>query len=181
MIALLVGANIFSTAGNAYEFGCLDDLSASVSGRGTAVDGDSLSIGPINIDLIGIDAPENGQVCLSKEGAAFDCGKMVKDVLQAKLDHLGQDLTCIVPFVAKNGRAQGFCGKASIDSMLKQTCILERDVGGELARDGYAFVTAIGEIPTAHLYWDATVAPKNKVGLFAGKFDQPSNSQPWQK
>ena len=48
--------------------------SIRISGEVSIFDGDTLEIGPVLLRLHGIDAPENGQKCTTRDGGAWRCG-----------------------------------------------------------------------------------------------------------
>src|SRR5689334_19729601 len=54
---------------------------ATVNGRATAVDGDTLRIGDTRIRLLGLDAVEFDQTCTSGTGASWDCGRDARSFL----------------------------------------------------------------------------------------------------
>ena len=171
VIGLAVALSASSTA-RAYEFGCLDpeyrDGSFFVEGAWDVVDGDTVVVGKFTVNLISIDAPEIGQMCLSREGEEFDCGKTVAQLLESKFLAAGPIATCLVHFVIPGKpEGEGFCGTFATDRHFHVECI-QQDFGGELARDGYARATAVGEFPTSSLYWAGHQAAQEKRGLFAG-------------
>lgn len=53
----------------------------SFAGSVRVIDGDTLVLAGETIRLDGIDAPELAQTCLTKEGAAFPCGRAARDHL----------------------------------------------------------------------------------------------------
>lgn len=72
-------------AGTAFAFGLIwsgvHGLAAraqvpSIVGEASVIDGDTIAVGPLRVRLHGIDAPESDQVCPSKLGGEWDCGKV---------------------------------------------------------------------------------------------------------
>ena len=46
----------------------------TLTGKATVVDGDTVRIGDLAVNLYGIDAPELGQICTDQKGKQFNCG-----------------------------------------------------------------------------------------------------------
>jgi endonuclease YncB( thermonuclease family) len=69
----------------------------AIQGIGEAKDGDTIQVGNTTIRLVGIDAPELGQVCQNKSGNSYPCGKNAKTKLQDLLvsHHLGKLSRCL--------------------------------------------------------------------------------------
>lgn len=166
---------------DAAEFGCLQpdyrDGSFMVQGAWDVVDGDTVKIGDFTVHLISIVAPSIEQKCLSQSGAVFECGRTVQQMLSTKFGSVGPTATCLVHYLRAEHEGEGFCGTFVKDPHLGVECI-ERDFGGELARDGYANVTAVGEFPTSSLYWAGYLAQKERRGLFAGQILPMPDTQP---
>jgi endonuclease YncB( thermonuclease family) len=171
-IELLAALSVCSAA-HSYEFGCLDpshrDGSFFVQGGWEVIDGDTVRVGSFTVNLISIDAPEIGQTCLSSAGTRFDCGSVVRQMLEEKFRAAGPLATCLVHFpVTAESEGEGFCGTFGVDPHFKVKCV-QQDFGGELARDGYAVAGAVGEFPTSSLYWAGHEARDERRGLFAGE------------
>ncbi len=47
-----------------------------VEGRAEVLTGETLKISGIVYRLVGIDAPEKGQICQNRQGRSFDCGRI---------------------------------------------------------------------------------------------------------
>jgi endonuclease YncB( thermonuclease family) len=94
-------------------------------GRARAVDGDTLEIAGDTVRIVGIDAPEHGQVCETADGSVWDCGAWAGQELARRVR--GQRVTC-------EGSERDRYGR------LVATCTVEgADIAEGLVRDGVAF------------------------------------------
>lgn len=69
-----------------------DTQSVTIDGSLRILDGDTLEIGPMLIRLHGIDAPEKGQKCASRDGDTWRCGAAAVNRLEELV--AGSALTC---------------------------------------------------------------------------------------
>lgn len=125
-------------------------------GAGTAVEGDLVSINGNAVKLWGIDAPDLGQMCISKFGQSYDCAAASKNVLAG---HIGQkQITCYIRGKNSHGQQIGTCG---IDGL---------DLGALMIRDGYAM-----SFRGLNVHYDKlqAYAQANKRGLWDGRFKAP--------
>jgi endonuclease YncB( thermonuclease family) len=88
------------------------------------IDGDSLRLGGREIRLAGVDAPEYRQSCTDAGGKPWPCGKEARTALETLVGK--GDLVCTTRIDDRYGRALGQCRAGG------------RDVGAELARQGWA-------------------------------------------
>src|SRR5687767_7032477 len=65
---------------------------ATLSGRATAVDGDTIRIGDARIRLLGLDVVELDQVCGDAAGADWPCGREAQSFLTSLVK--GRTTTC---------------------------------------------------------------------------------------
>ncbi len=94
-------------------------LGWSVEGRATAVDADTIDIGPdTRIRLFGIDAPEIGQGCQRKGGGTWKCGVAARDRLSDLVDR--REVLCRGTGQDDYGRLLGWCtiGGVEVNSLL---------------------------------------------------------------
>lgn len=96
---------------------------APVSATVRVIDGDTIEVDGERVRLLGIDAPEDDQIC-GIDGASFSCG----DAATSKLQELiGQrQIECVGDDRDRYGRLIAIC---SVDG---------RDVGQEMVRSGWA-------------------------------------------
>ncbi len=75
MIALIRIGILAVALGAAGVFAITEgQVTGTLVGTATAVDGDTLRVGPVGVRLWGIDAPETAQTCLDAVGASYACG-----------------------------------------------------------------------------------------------------------
>jgi len=91
---------------------------ADVTGRARVVDGDTLEIEGETVRLFGIDAPEPEQTCASGKGRIFNCGALVREILERMTR--GYTVSC-----RERGRDEGggvlavcYLGPISINEMM---------------------------------------------------------------
>ncbi len=133
-----------------------EDNSGLIAGRLSVVDGDSLSIGDRQYFLLGIDAPEPGQQCISKKGNAYDCGQIAADTLRALME--GITLECRQAGGARNGEIPAVCtlGRA--------------DLGMQMVLGGWAIAD---RHDGAHYLRAEKYAEGARKGLWRGTFTLP--------
>ena len=69
-LGLAISALAFATSDALAD----DAQSVTISGMAEVFDGDTLEIGPVRVRLHGIDAPETGQSCSTRDGSSWRCG-----------------------------------------------------------------------------------------------------------
>jgi endonuclease YncB( thermonuclease family) len=127
----------------------------ALSGRATVLDGDTIELAGERVRLEGIDAPETGQTCARKTGAAWACGTEATLKLKRLIDR--SDVVCRPAGRDKYGRVLGWCSAGG------------RDLNGEMVRSGHAwafvrystrYVTAEKEARRARAgIWQGEVEP----------------------
>ena len=139
--------------------------SGDVEGRGTALAGDTLRVGPTTVRLTGIEAPEPDQTCAAADGREWACGQSAKQAL-ARILRNGR-VTCDVER-ASDGNGTGDCR------------IGDKDVAAELVLGGYVFATT--GIFAAYRSIEEQ-ARTSKAGVWAGPATRPSDyrAQKWEE
>ena len=80
---------------------------ADVTAQATVIDGDTIEIQGERIRLHGIDAPESGQQCRTRDGEAYRCGQQASFALA---DMVGrQTVRCVEIDRDRYGRMVGKC------------------------------------------------------------------------
>lgn len=124
-----------------------------ISSKARVVDGDSLELKGQKVRLVGIDAPELNQICQNNQGD-YSCGQKARDHLRYLINN-AEKVDCLGEGDDKYGRllAECFIGDMSLNSQMVQ--------------DGWA-------ISYGGFDWTERAARKQKIGLWAGTFDDPS-------
>ena len=105
--------------------------SHALGGQARALDGDTLSLGGLQLRLWGIDAPELLQTC-GPEGAV-PCGRQAADALSGRLEGR-DDLFCEVFEQTEEGRGHARC------------LLGAEDLGAWMVREGYARLLPEGRL-----------------------------------
>jgi endonuclease YncB( thermonuclease family) len=120
--------------------------------------GDSLAIGNVRFRLHAIDAPEGKQTCESANGQVYGCGERSTAALKHLINR--RPVTCSQVDKDRYGRivAKYFVG--------------ELDLGAAMVKQGMA--VAYTDFGWDYATLEAT-ARANSEGLWAGRFDTPSD------
>ena len=78
------------------------------------VDGDTIRVGDERIRLVGIDAPEREQECLTKEGGPWACGAAATRMLEELLAASAIGVTCVIEGEDRYQRLLGVCYAGSL-------------------------------------------------------------------
>ena len=133
----------------------------AIQGIGEVKDGDTVKVGNTEIRLVGIDAPELGQLCQNKLGNSYPCGEQAK----ARLQNL----------VSKGSLYCQTRGTDEFNRELAECWILGEggsitNVNEAMVMAGMAFAfTKFSEEYTAL----EALAEQQKAGLWAGEFEFP--------
>jgi endonuclease YncB( thermonuclease family) len=120
------------------------------------VDADTVTTGAHKIRILGIDAPESDQVCLSEEGRAWNCGIEARDRLTGFSNN--RPWTC------------RFEGLDRYQRHLASCTVNGEDVGRWLVRNGWALAfRRYADVYVA----DEEAARREKRGLWRGAFIAP--------
>lgn len=102
-------------------FPALADFSGSVR----VIDADTWDVGGERVRLFGIDAPELGQMCETKQGQSWACGDWATD--QVRAQYTGRRVTCERLATDRYGRTVARCLSDG------------KDVARDMVADGLAF------------------------------------------
>lgn len=127
-----------------------------ISGRGSAVTGDTLRIGSTVVRLDGIEAPLLYQTCISAKGSSWSCGDAAR---QAMAQLLRSDRVSCELSGSEDGVSTGECK------------VGDRDLAAELVRGGNVF--AIHGLFSAYGSLEDE-ARAEKAGLWVGEAARPA-------
>jgi len=131
------------------------DNRPKLSGKARVIDGDTIRIGKTRIDLFGIDAPENDQIC-KWDGADWTCGREATRALRRST--AGKSVRC----VKQKKNAKGH---------LAAVCFIGRtDLNALMVRQGWAL--AYRPVSTNYTN-DELVAKVARAGMWRSKFLEP--------
>ncbi|MDB5602142.1 MAG: hypothetical protein JWN71_4186 [Xanthobacteraceae bacterium] len=128
---------------------------ATVKGRATAVDGDTIDVGKVRIRLHGVDAPEAKQSC-ERNGREYNCGS-----------------TATLKLAELIATATVTCNALSRDRWNRTVarCFAEgQDLGQRMVQEGMAI--AYRKYSTDYVA-DETLAQSLKLGIWSGTFTNP--------
>lgn len=150
MVLVLLGAVLLLRA-------ILTPRAATAVGQARVIDADTLEIGNRRIRLLGVDAPDRGQICRDATEEGWPCGAQARLVLA---DFLGTGtVSCRIASWDRYDRDLGHCALEGAD------------LGDWLVRHGWAIPHEDGE----SAYEAARrAAEARRKGLWIGTFDPPS-------
>lgn len=129
----------------------------TIAGVAKAIDGDSMTVGDVEVRLYGIDAPESVQSC-SVAGRAWACGSEARDQLSKLVE--GRQVACSIVGGDTFGRTLARCMVGQVD------------VNRTMVATGYAVAYRRYSIDYVSAEESAKV---NKRGIWAGTFEMPSD------
>ena len=130
---------------------------APISGFGKSIDGDSLHVDEKEVRLFGIDAPEFDQTCQRASGD-WSCGAAAAEQLSELVT--GKRITCTSVGTDDHGRILGRCMAGATD------------INRAMVATGYA--VAYRRYSSDYVSAEES-AKVNKRGIWAGKFQMPSD------
>ncbi len=139
-----------------------------------AIDGETLFIRGMEVQLIGIDAMEPEQTCLNHDGAEFPCGRAATRHLQALV--ADGPILCLPLFAVSKSRIVASCMLLPEGSAVPhdRTAYLAADrelsLSGRMVRDGWALTVGIGH---KYIQQEEFDAQRNRAGIWAGSFEPP--------
>jgi endonuclease YncB( thermonuclease family) len=133
---------------------------SAILGLARVVDGDTIIIRGKHIRLLGIDAPEKGQICTLPNMQNYRCGEQSKYELQNLIN--GRIVRCNSRSKDQYNRALGECYVNNIN------------VNSYMVSSGWAFASR----NSSRYVMDEQHAKMNRLGVWQGGFMKPSN---WKK
>lgn len=127
----------------------------TVEDTATIIDGDTLTVGGITMDLWGLDAPEPKQQC-AIDGTLWPCGRRATEVLAALAKG---KVSCAYRPIEKGGRTVAVCRDADGNSLNEEMIV--QGMAMPRARESYDYVDL--SVDTRYL----------GRGMWAGTFISP--------
>jgi endonuclease YncB( thermonuclease family) len=155
-LGLLAFAAWLGMAGQANGEAPARTSDAVITGVASVIDADTLEIRSERIRLVGVDAPESGQKCLSAAANFVRCGSIAANALDAWIDR--NPVACEIEGKDRYGRFLGECR------------VRGESIQEWLVTNGYAL--AYRSYSTAYVAAELE-ARKTKAGVWAGDFIAP--------
>ncbi|HYG85680.1 MAG TPA: thermonuclease family protein [Azospirillum sp.] len=127
-----------------------------LKGTARAVEGDVVSVNGTPVRLMGMDAPDPGQMCKNRYGHELDCFRIATAVLASLIE--GEEVECTVADQDRQGRKEGECRVRGVD------------LGGAMVARGWAF--AYRSLTSVYQQNEA-YAQSKRMGLWAGRVEKP--------
>ncbi|EIE27033.1 putative nuclease domain protein, partial [Coccomyxa subellipsoidea C-169] len=127
-------------------------------GPARVVDGDTLEIAGERVRLLGIDAPEKGQMCQDAQGSGYECGVVVKDALTRQIG--SSPIECQAESRDMYGRNVSKCDAPGTG-----------DLGTWLVSNGYA--VAYRQYSKEYVALEESAEAAHR-GIWAGSFQEPA-------
>ncbi len=128
----------------------------TLKGNSTALEGDVLVVNGTPVRLMGIDAPDPGQMCKNRYGRELDCFSIGRAVLDSLVKD--EEVSCTIAERDRNGQRLGECRVRGVD------------LGAAMVARGWAF--AYRSLSPAYASSEA-FAQSRRLGLWAGKVEKP--------
>ena len=128
---------------------------ATLTGRASVIDGDTIEIHGVRIRLYGIDAPESSQTCTAK-GQAYRCGQQAALALANKIGN--RPVSCQAKDQDRYGRTVAVCFVAG------------EDINARIVKSGWAL--AYRRYSEQYVAQESHAA-QAKLGLWQGEFTPP--------
>jgi endonuclease YncB( thermonuclease family) len=166
VVLVVIGAGWLVWRASAALPSLMTDASSTLKGRAVAVSGDTLRVARTTVALSGIEAPIDGQTCVSDDARRWRCDAAAETAL-ARLLRSGP-VTCELSGADDSGRRSGTCLQG------------ERDVAAELVRNGHVFAQTGFLSSYGSLENEAQAA---KAGIWGGEAARPSDyrAQKWEE
>ena len=137
---------------------CVPANAKSLIGKARVVDGDTIIVAGERLRLMGFDAPESKQTCLSPVGIERPCGRKATEYLDLVLSTVDYQVACKT------------FGQDRYRRVLARCTIGDLYLGSWMVRSGHAVVWPWGRQWYLADQDDARLA---KRGLWAGQFEFP--------
>jgi endonuclease YncB( thermonuclease family) len=138
-----------------------DQSVGDVSGRATAIDGDSLRLGSQELRMRGIDAPEGRQDC-QRNGQSWPCGREAASALRRLVE--AGPITCRIERQDQHNRGLAVCRRGEID------------LNAAMVSEGWA--VAFDRGADALYKREEQQARRERRGIWQGEFTPP---QEWRR
>jgi endonuclease YncB( thermonuclease family) len=139
-----------------------------------AIDGETLFIDDVELQLIGIDAMEPEQTCLDNAGAEYPCGRAATSALQALV--ADRPIICLPLFAVSSSRIVGSCNLLPEGSTVPEgpdqfiAADRSNSLSGRMVRNGHALAIGLGR---QYLEAEQRAAQQDRVGIWQGAFEPP--------
>jgi endonuclease YncB( thermonuclease family) len=139
-----------------------------------AIDGETLFVNGIEVQLIGIDAMEPDQKCLDGAGVDYPCGRDATRHLEQLVAE--RPIICLPLFAVSKSRIVASCNLlqdgASPPKNSQEYLAADRrnSLSGRMVRDGYALIVGIGK---NYIQQEQRDAQRDRVGIWGGSFEPP--------
>jgi endonuclease YncB( thermonuclease family) len=139
-----------------------------------AIDGETLFVNGIEVQLIGIDAMEPAQTCIGNAGADYPCGRAATQHLQELV--AATRVICLPLFAVSKSRIVASCNLAPEATAPPKNAdeYLATDrrysLSARMVRDGHALIVGIGK---NYIQQEELDAQRDRVGVWAGSFEPP--------
>lgn len=136
---------------------------ASITGRASVIDGDTIEIRGERVRLNGIDAPESWQRCNDESGEPYRCGKVAADALDSWLAK-SRPTRCLFVDRDRYGRFVGTCFRSD-----------GADVNAWMVRSGHALDWP--KYSGGRYASDQVTAKEARAGMWIGTFMSPCEAR----
>ena len=142
---------------------------------GNAIDGGTLLLRGVEVQLFGMDAVEADQVCQDAEGADYPCGRRATHALQTLLQE--DAVVCFPLFAVNENRVVAVCELTEEGAEVPSSPIAfmregrERNLSRVMIAKGHALSVGIG---SQYFSADQDEAQRQRIGIWQGSFQPPS-------
>lgn len=132
------------------------EIVSTLSGSAEVLEGDLLAVNGSNVRLYGVDAPDPGQMCLTKRNKEYDCFAIAQGVLKGLVG--SNPVECQMIRNANPRLPLGICRVKGVD------------LGGSMVARGWAFAYRA----LSHKYTSGEAFAQSRArGMWAGRVEYP--------